>query len=166
VAAVVPYAVDGKLGTQVQVVNGSSTSDFVALPVEPVAPSIFSVNLSGAGPAAVLNEDGLTVNSPASPAGKGSVISIFATGEGQTLPGGIDGQIASGTLPKPLRQPVEVLIDGRKTDVQYAGAAPGAVAGLFQVNARVPMDASSGRVAIEIHVGNASSQPGMTIVVK
>jgi uncharacterized protein (TIGR03437 family) len=50
--------------------------------------------------------------------------------------------------------------------VQYAGAAPGAVAGLFQVNARIPLDASSGSVPIEIHVGNAASQPGMTIAVQ
>src|ERR1035441_10166987 len=84
VAAVVPYEVDGKLGTQVQVRNGSLTSDPVALPVWPVAPSIFSVNLSGAGPAAVLNQDGQTVNSSQSPAAKGSYISIYATGEGQT----------------------------------------------------------------------------------
>lgn len=167
VAAVVPYAVDGKLGTQVQVVNGGSASDVVALPVKAAAPSIFSVNLSGTGPAAVLNEDGLTVNSSASPAAKGSFLSIFATGEGQTLPGGIDGQIASGnSLPRPLEQPVQVLIDGRPAEVQYAGAAPGAVAGLFQVNARVPLDASSGSVAIEIHVGSATSQPGMTIAVR
>jgi uncharacterized protein (TIGR03437 family) len=167
VAAVVPYAVDGRLGTQVQVVNGGSASDLVALPVKPIAPSIFSVNLSGTGPAAVLNEDGLTVNSSASPAAKGSFISIYATGEGQTLPGGIDGQIASGnSLPRPLQQPVQVLIDGRPAEVQYAGAAPGAVAGLFQVNARVPLDASSGSVPIEIQVGSVASQPGMTIAVR
>ena len=63
VAAVVPYAVDGKPGTQVQVRNGSLTSDTVAMPVFPAAPSIFSVDLSGTGQAAVLNQDGLTVNS-------------------------------------------------------------------------------------------------------
>ena len=165
VAAVVPYEVDGKLGTQVQVRNGSLMSDSVALPVKPVAPSIFSVNLSGTGQAAVLNGDGLTVNSSVYPAVKGGFISIFATGEGQTVPGGIDGQIASGTLPYPA-QPVQVLIDGRPAEVQYAGAAPGAVAGLFQVNARIPLDASSGSVPIEIHVGNAASQPGMTIAVQ
>jgi uncharacterized protein (TIGR03437 family) len=165
VAAVVPYELDGKLGTQVQVRNPVSTTDPVALPVKPAAPSIFSVNLSGAGQAAVLNGDGLTVNSPASPAGKGGFISIFATGEGQTVPGGIDGQIASGTLPHPA-QVVQVLIDGRPAEVQYAGAAPGAVAGLFQVNARIPLDASSGSVPIEIHIGNAVSQAGMTIAVQ
>jgi uncharacterized protein (TIGR03437 family) len=165
-AAVAPYSLDGKLGTQVQVRSFTGKSDPVALPVTPVGPSIFSVNLSGAGPAAILNQDGFTVNSLASPAAKGTVISIYATGEGQTEPGGIDGRIATGTsLPKP-KQPVQVLIDGRKAEVQYAGAAPGQVAGLFQVNALIPADASSGNVPIEIQVGNARSQPGMTVAVK
>ena len=101
VAAVVPCAVDSKLGTPVQVRNGSLTSGAVALPVAQVSPSIFPVNLSGTGPAAVLNQDGMTVNSSRSPAAKGSCISIYATGEGQTNPGGIDGRISSGSLLKP-----------------------------------------------------------------
>jgi len=165
-AAVAPYALDGKLGTQVQVRSFTGTSDAVAMPVIPVAPSIFSVNLSGTGPAAILNQDGFTVNSLATPAGKGTVISIYATGEGQTEPGGIDGRIATGgSLPKP-RQTVQVLIDGRKAEIQYAGAAPGQVAGLFQVNAVIPADASSGNVPIEIQMGNVRSQPGMTVAVK
>ncbi len=165
-AAVVPYALDGKLGTQVQVTNGTLSSDPVALPVAPVAPSIFSVNLSGTGQAAILNQDGLTVNSSKTAAARGSIISIYATGEGQTQPGGIDGQIAGGAgLAKPA-QVVTVLIDGKAAEVQYAGAAPGAVAGLFQVNVRIPADATPGDVALEIHVGNATSQAGMTVAVK
>ena len=165
VAAVVPYAVDGKLGTQVQVRNGSLTSDAVAMPVAQVSPSIFSVNLSGTGPAAILNQDGLTVNSAKSPAAKGSYISIYATGEGQTNPGGIDGRMATGgNLPKPVRE-VRAWVDGKLAEVQYAGAAPDAVAGLFQVNVRIPLDAASGDVPIEIHVGAASSQRGMTVAV-
>ena len=166
VAAVVPYAVDGKRGTQVQVRNGPLASDSVALPVTPVAPSIFSVDLSGAGPAAVINEDGLTVNSSKTPASKGSYISIYATGEGQTSPGGIDGRIAGGgSLPKPVRE-VQAWVDGKPAEVQYAGAAPGSVAGLFQVNVRIPLNAASGAVPIEIHVGAASTQAGMTVAVK
>ena len=106
VAAVVPYAVDGKPGTQVQVRNGSLTSDTVAMPVFPAAPSIFSVDLSGTGQAAVLNQDGLTVNSAKSPAAKGSYISIYATGEGQTDPGGIDGS------DRHRRQPAEARPSG------------------------------------------------------
>ena len=166
VAAVVPYAVDGKTGTQIQVKNGSLSTDSLALPVTPSGPSIFSVNLTGQGPAAVLNQDGLTVNSSASPAARGSVISIYATGEGQTDPGGVDGALATGsTLPKP-KLPVKVTVDGIAAEVQYAGAAPGNVAGLFQVNVKIPAGASIGDVPIAIQVGNATSQPGMTIAVK
>jgi uncharacterized protein (TIGR03437 family) len=165
-AAIVPYALDGKLGTQVQVKNGALTSDPVALPVTPVGPSIFSVNLTGTGQAAIVNQDGLTVNSSRTPAARGSIVSIYATGEGQTQPGGIDGQIAAGSnLPRPAN-PVAVLIDGKMAEVLYAGAAPGAVAGLFQVNVRVPADAAPGDAALELHVGNASSQPGMTVAVR
>ena len=61
-ATVVPYEVDGKLGTQVQVRNGNQASDPVALPVWSAQPSIFSTNLTGSGAAAVINQDGLTVN--------------------------------------------------------------------------------------------------------
>jgi uncharacterized protein (TIGR03437 family) len=166
VAAVTPYEINGKLGTQVQVRNGSLISDPLALPVAPVAPSIFSANLSGTGPSAILNEDGLTPNSFAAPAAKGSIVSIYATGEGQTLPGGIDGLLMAGsTLPKPAL-PVSVLIDGQPAEVLYAGAVPGAVAGLLQVNARIPFEASSGTVTIAIQVGSAASQPGMTVAVK
>lgn len=165
VGAVAPYELDGKLGTQVTIRNGSLTSDPVAFPVQSVSPSIFSVNLSGSGPAAILNEDGLTVNSYGSPAARGSVISIFATGEGQTSPGGIDGLIQNGAaLPAPVL-PVTVTIDGKPAQVIYAGAAPGAVAGLLQVNARVPFEASPGVVAIQIQVGSVASQPGMTVSV-
>jgi uncharacterized protein (TIGR03437 family) len=154
------------MGTQVQVRNGSLASDSVALPVFPVAPSIFSVDLSGTGPAAVLNQDGVTVNSAKAPAARGSFVSIYATGEGQTSPNGVDGKIATGSaLPKPLGQ-VQAWVDGKPAEVQYAGAAPGAVAGLLQVSVRIPLDAAAGDVPIEIHVGTASSQPGMTVSVK
>jgi len=50
--------------------------------------------------------------------------------------------------------------------VQYAGAAPGQVAGLMQVNVRIPADASSGNVPILIQVGDAQSQAGMTVAVQ
>src|SRR5205807_1493603 len=96
VAAVVPYGVDGKLGTQVQVKASGGTSDSVALPVLPVAPSVLSVDYTGSGQGAVLNHDG-KVNSFSTPAKAGSIVSIFATGEGQTLPGGVDGKVATAS---------------------------------------------------------------------
>jgi len=67
VAAIVPYGLDGKTGTQVQVRNGTNLSDAVALPVLPAAPSIFTANLSGSGQGVVLNQDVVTVNSTSKP---------------------------------------------------------------------------------------------------
>jgi uncharacterized protein (TIGR03437 family) len=165
VAAVVPYEVDGKLGTQVQVTASGGTSDSVALPVTPVAPSVFSVDYTGSGQGAVLNQDG-SVNSFKNPAKAGSIVSIFATGEGQTLPGGVDGKVATAaSLPIPAK-PVTVFINGKQTDVLYAGAAPGQVAGMLQVNVRVPADTPFGDIPVEVHVGDAKSQPGVTIAVQ
>jgi uncharacterized protein (TIGR03437 family) len=165
-AAIVPYSVEGKRGTQVTVRNGLNLSDAVALPVTPVAPSVFSIDYTGRGQGAIVNQDGVTVNSTRSPAAKGSIVSIYATGEGQTNPGGIDGLLARGaTLPKP-RLPVEVWIGGKRAEVLYAGAAPGQVAGLFQVNARIPDDTASGEASVEVKVGDAASQPGITVVVQ
>jgi trimeric autotransporter adhesin len=138
----------------------------VPMPVTPVAPSIFSMDYTGSGQGAILNQDGVTVNATAAPAPKGSIVSIYATGEGQTNPSGIDGQFATSfTLPKP-KLPVTVTIGGRPAEVLYYGAAPGQVAGLMQVNARIPADVDAGEVPVTIQVGTAASQPGITVVVK
>jgi uncharacterized protein (TIGR03437 family) len=94
------------------------------------------------------------------------VVAIYATGEGQTTPPGIDGKPSSDVLPKP-QAPVVVLIGGAQAEVLYAGAAPGLVAGVLQVNARIPQSAPSGPgVPVSLVVGNASSQSGLTLAVQ
>jgi uncharacterized protein (TIGR03437 family) len=93
------------------------------------------------------------------------VIVLFETGEGQTNPAGVDGLIASGVLPKPVL-PVSLKIGDVAAVIQYYGAAPGLVAGIMQVNAVVPAGIASGSVPVVLTVGNASSQPGLTISVK
>jgi uncharacterized protein (TIGR03437 family) len=165
VAAVVPYAVNGKAGTQVQVRNGTLTSDPVALPVVPSAPGLFSADTSGSGQGAILNFDS-SVNSYRNPAAAGSVIVLYATGEGQTSPGGVDGLLANGpTYPKPVL-PVSVTIGGVTAEVLYAGAAPSLVAGVMQVNARIPAGLGSGDQPVIVTVGSAQSQAGLTVSVK
>jgi uncharacterized protein (TIGR03437 family) len=77
---------------------------------------------SGVGQGAILDQNS-TVNSPSNPAEKGSIVIVFASGAGQTDPGGADGQIAGDTLPTPLL-PVSVQIGGLEAKVLYAGAAP------------------------------------------
>jgi uncharacterized protein (TIGR03437 family) len=108
------------------------------LPVAPAVPGIFTIDSSGNGQAAVFNQDG-TINSPSNPARKGSVIVIYATGAGLMDPPMADGAIAPLSLPLPKpRLGVAVRVGGFDAAVQYAGAAPGLVAGAIQVNALVP----------------------------
>jgi len=106
------------------------------------------------------------VNSSANPAAAGSVVVIYATGEGQTMPAGIDGKFAAGPGYPAPELPVSVTIGGLPADVLYAGAAPTLVAGVMQVNARVPAGVTSGDNAVTVTVGTASSQPGITLAVK
>jgi len=166
VSAIVPYGVDGKAGTQVQVRNGTNVSDSVALPATSVGPSVFSVDFTGSGQGAILNQDGVTVNSSAHPADKGSIVVIYATGEGQTNPSGIDGKLANGPVYPAPKLPVTVNIGGLAAEVLYAGAAPTLVAGVMQVNVRIPANAPSGDVPVDVAVGSAHSQPGVTVAVK
>ena len=165
VSVVAPYSLAGKTGTQIVVKNGTQTSDSVALPVAPAGPSIFSTNLTGSGQGAVLNEN-LAPNSSKNPAAPGSIVVIYATGEGQTNPGGIDGQRADGpTYAKPVL-PVAVNIGGVPAEVLYSGAAPQLIAGVMQVNVRVPAGTPSGDQSLEVVVGDTKSQPGITVAVK
>ena len=67
-------------------------------PVAPSSPGLFTADSTGHGQAAGLNQDG-TANSATNPAHVGDVIVLYATGEGQTSPAGIDGQPASAPAP-------------------------------------------------------------------
>ena len=129
------------------------------------SPGLFVADASGQG--AIINQD-RTPNSVHNGAEPDSVVSIFATGEGQTDPAGEDGVLNGLTLPLPKPHlPVTVEIDGKPAEVTYYGAAPGQVAGLLQVNARVPADVPRGKsVPVTITVGAATSQAGVTLYIK
>ena len=90
---------------------------------------------------------------------------LFATGSGQTDPPGGDGQTTGGVLPKPV-QPISVEIGSVRARVLYAGAAPGMVAGVLQVNYVVPMNPPSGyAVPVVLSAGKATSQVGVTMAI-
>ena len=120
VAAVAPYGVTGP-AVQVTVTYQGQTSVPATVQVFATAPGLFTADGTGAGQAAAINQDG-TINSASNPAPIGSVISLYATGGGQTLPAGMDGQVS--TLPL-ARQSLPVLVSiGEQivtTQLQYAG---------------------------------------------
>ena len=165
VNAIVPYAIYGRTSTTLQLARqGQSVAELV-VPVVAMSPAIFTVDGSGVGQGAILNQDS-SLNSPSTPAAKGSTIVLFATGAGQTDPVGVDGQLAAAPLPKPLL-PVSVQIGGLPAQVLYAGAAPTLVAGVLQVNCIVPAASPSGyAIPIILTVATAPSQPGVTVAIQ
>jgi uncharacterized protein (TIGR03437 family) len=165
VGAIAPYAIGAAAQMEVVVAREGLLSPAFEVRQAAAAPGIFTADSSGRGQAAALNHDG-SLNSPSNPEQHGNIIVLYATGEGQSNPAGEDGLPALGELPSPVL-PVEVFIDGKRAVVNYAGAAPGLVAGLMQVNAVIPADVAVGdNVAVMIRVGTAESQAEVTIAVR
>ena len=160
--AVAPYEIAGSGNATIQVLNNGVQSATSASNVVAAAPAIFSL---GNGQGAILNQDG-TVNGPSNPAARGSVVSIYGTGEGQTNPPGVDGAIANESLaglPRPVA-PFSLTIGGQTAQYTYAGTAPQSFAGFFQVNAVIPANVASGNAAVVLKVGSAQSQPLNVVV--
>jgi uncharacterized protein (TIGR03437 family) len=163
-STVAPYSISGKATVRVEVEYQGVRSAPVTMPVAPTAPGIFTANASGTGQGSILNQN-YSVNGAGNPAERGAVIMIYATGEGQTNPGGVDGQLATEVLAHPTA-PVTVAIGGINAEVVYAGSAPGLVAGVLQVNAFVPQGVPPGTAEVIVKVGGATSRAGVTVAVK
>lgn len=157
-AAIAPYELTGSTA-QVVVSYMGQTSNTFQVQLAAAAPSIFTANGTGAGQAAAVNLNG-TLNSASNPVAQGSYVSLYATGAGLTTPSSVDGQLAVSPYPKPIL-PVSVTIGGQPATVGYAGAAPGEVAGLMQINVLIPASVTpGGYVPVVLQVGNNSTVNG------
>lgn len=165
VAAIVPYEINLQTSANVTVnYQGNTFTTLSQLPVGLTAPGIFTANASGSGQAAAINQDG-TLNSASNPAAVGSVVTFYATGAGQTAPGGVDGQITNyPNLPAPI-QPYSVTVNGVTATLDYLGAAPTLVSGVIQFNVEIPSGVPGGAaVPVVLTMGGVSS-PQVTIAV-
>ncbi len=164
ISAVVPYSVAGKASVDVQVEFFGVLSDAVSLAVAAASPALFTQNSQGWGPAAALNQD-YTLNTVNNPAGRGSIVILFATGEGMTDQAA-DGVLATPPLAQPLL-PITVTVGGAPAEVLYAGAAPGLVAGVMQLNVRIPGDAPVGNdVMVVVDAGEVAGARWVTLAVR
>jgi len=161
---VTPYAIAGRKNTQVVVERNGQLSEALTIPVAESTSGLFTADASGQGQGAILNAD-RSLNSASNPAAKGSIVELYGTGAGQTNPAGDDGQLAGDILPKPVL-PVSVTIDGKNAQVLNVSAAPGSVAGVIQVDARLPDGIRSGRVPVVLRIGDSLSRPDVTLVVR
>ena len=161
---VAPGAISGSTIIKVEYLGAFSNT--VTMPVLPAQPGVFTLNASGTGAAAVLNQD-YSVNSAANPAARGDYIMIYATGGGATSPAGVDGIVAGAASSWQARQAVTVQIGGQTAAVKYNGDAPGFVTGAVQINAIVPTAAAPGSaVPIVVTGGTASSPVTATIAIQ
>lgn len=165
IGAIVPYNAAGRSAVDVVVDANGVRSAAVQVPLAATAPGLFTADASGKGQAAALNQDG-RLNGASAPVKTGDVIVLYGTGEGQTLPLGQDGAPAGADLPRPVL-PVKVTIGGQEGVILYAGGAPGLVAGLVQINVRVPAGIPAGNaVPVVLQVGEAASAAGVTVAVQ
>jgi 6-phosphogluconolactonase len=166
VTAVVPYEVSGNPSTQLQISYQGQTSSAVAVPVAAAAPGIFTADGSGSGQGLISNEDG-TANAPGNVASVGSTVTVYATGEGQTIPAGVDGQPGDPATPPVPILPVTATIGGLDAPVVAAGGISGMTAGYLQVSVQIPQGVTVGdTVPIVLNIGGITSQPNVTLAVQ
>ena len=159
--AVAPYGIANVVGSfaSVQVYDNNISTEF-NVKVVAAAPAIFPL---GNGQGAILNQD-YSVNGPGHPAARGSVISIYGTGQGQTNPPGLDGHIngnAVASLPVPVGS-FSLTIGGVRvpaSDISFAGDAPYSVDGFFQVDVKIPNNVGSGNKAVVLSIGGIAGPP-------
>jgi uncharacterized protein (TIGR03118 family) len=163
---IVPYGVAGSTTASVVLKTAGQTTAAFTIPVAPSLPGVFfSPAATGPGIAVALNQDA-TVNSATNGAAKGSVIVLFATGEGATNPVAQDGAITASDIFRIPVLPVTLTIGGQTAQVLYAGSVPGSVAGVMEVEAVIPAGAASGTPAVVLSVGGVASQANVAINVK
>jgi uncharacterized protein (TIGR03437 family) len=157
--AQIPWDIQPGLATVI-VTNGATVSNAVAVPVLAAAAGILE---SGNNHAAVINSDGVTLNSEAAPAHVGDEVTVYFVGGGAV---NASGPLVSGQASPPgassLSSPYSVTVGGIAAAVHYIGLSPGSV-GLYQVDLIIPQVAP-GDQALSIVINNvASNTPVITV---
>ena len=164
VSVVVPFDVAGRPTVEMLLTHLDQISPPVELSVQAISPALFTIDASGEGPGAILNQD-FTLNTPANPASHGSVVMLYGTGSGLWQDGNVDGELVTELLQP--QKPVRVEIGGVAVPVPYAGGAPGLINAVIQINAEITLDVPRGdAVPIVLTVGEESTKAVVTISVE
>lgn len=163
---VAPWSLTPAQNTRVCVSYNQANTNCLTLPVATATPAVF---MADGRYAIALNEDG-TMNSSSNPAALGSIVTVYATGLGSIHPSQPDGSVIGFPLPtNNLTFGVEAIYTigipfgtefDKPFEVEYAGPAPGLVAGVSQINFRVASFPSYG--SIYLYMGTIFS-PGFSV---
>jgi uncharacterized protein (TIGR03437 family) len=160
----VPWELTGHTEAMLTAGIGGLTSAGHNVNLAPFAPGIFAINGQGYSQGAILDASYRLVDAT-NPTTPGAVVQIYCTGLGAVTNQPATGAAApSDPLARTITVP-RVMIGNAPAKVQFAGLAPG-YAGLYQVNAEVPAETSSGpAVSVRILVGEVASNT-VTIAVQ
>jgi uncharacterized protein (TIGR03437 family) len=160
---VVPGAVFKRRSAYLQIVTPAGIIDGPTLVVRIAEPYIFQNSQTGL--TAALNQDG-SLNTRENPAKPGSIVTIFATG-GETSQW-LDGQLVPPQSVRGAIFPVSILTalaNPHSLAILYAGDAPGLVAGVMQVNFRLPDSLPPGKTfGFQLQVGETLGGGGSIAV--
>ena len=145
VNAYVPPSLSGLVNVTVKNSLGQHTTTLL---VAPAAPTLFTLDKSGSGPASALHAASGTVIGSNNPAAVGEYVSLYATGLGLTNASGSGLEVAILTP--------QVTVGGVSATVSFAGAAPGFV-GLDQINIQIPAGVIGAAIPVVVSSGGRTS---------
>lgn len=153
----IPWELTGQTqAATIATVNGVVSNSF-NVAIAPFAPGIFSMDASGTGQGAVVNALTGAVAGGATPALRGSYVSIYTTGLGAVSNRPPTGAAALVTPLSVASTTPGVSIGGVNCAVSWAGLAPG-FAGLYQINVVVASGVTSGpAVPVVVSMGGVNS---------
>jgi uncharacterized protein (TIGR03437 family) len=132
------------------------------------SPGIFRLQVGQSAQAVAINQDG-TLNGPANPAPRGSVVAVWGTGYGQTNPpcpiGGLNLPDAVPLSPgtSALIDYVDPALSGVQFAlVEYAGSAPTLACGIVQINFQVPLNVAPGAFSFSPGIGQNGTIQALT----
>ncbi len=155
VNAQMPWDIKPGVATVI-VKNGSSTSNAVAVTIP--ATGTPGIEVYGNNRAVVVNQDG-SVNSAASPAKVGDILTVYFTGGGPVNAAGplVTGAGSPGPL-SPVTGSNTVTVSGVNANITYMGLTAGSV-GLYQADFVVPKVAAGDHPLVITIAGQASNNP-------
>ena len=137
VNAIVPFGVVPGTTMTIQAENQGQALPLLNAAVTTTQPDFFTLDGSGRGQALAFNQDG-TPNGPSKPAPLGSILTVFVTGLGVTIPPSVEGELATSTAPKPAANAGVILAGPSPAQILYIGPSPGSVSSVTQINLRLP----------------------------
>jgi uncharacterized protein (TIGR03437 family) len=146
----------------VQVTLDGHSGPSVKITLAAASPALFQLDAHNA---VAIHPDGSLIT-PQAPAKPGSIIILYATGLGQTVPPVPYGQLFNQAAPLEQLAAFKIMLDGAMAGagaVAYAGIAPG-FAGLYQINVILPKSTKP-NPEIRIGFGKELSRSGVHLPV-